>query len=742
MRILASNPDGIGDLVLRQPMYAALADAGHDLLLVVRPLTAPLVTPVAPKAGAVVLESDPYYLDFSPDAADVQQILAAARDFAPDVFCIAPYQRTVFDEFLAKSLEGCLTVGMAGMLYRGYIKAGLDYKSQIQLHRQVTVPADAHELRKNERLCSALLGKSVKLPDPAIEPEPHQIDVASARLARLGLHPGGYWIGCVGHDQYTGVRNWSTGNWAQVLSHAANQYGRRFLLIGTPDENEATEEIRRLMGSAAEFTENLCGTPEALDTILGLIHLSAGYIGRDTGPMHLAAAMGKPVLAVFGGGTWPRFTPAAKTGAVLTMLLPCAGCDWICHLPESHCVKRVPVEAVIEALHAIEAGKMSGVRIQQLRPSEALWARVIREGGKNFRELQRRLGATQRQHDAHIEDQKRLLAELQAELDSLRPQAAGQRQESSRLAGELARIEADHEAQLRRLDSLTAERDSQSMEIGALRAQEAGLRKETETLRAYTEGQKPLLAERQAELDSLRPQAAGQRQESSRLAGELARIQADHEELVRQFDALTAERDFLSSQHQIEQNRSRLLKLDADRIEELHQVERRKLLDLISDLKHEAEASVADVFSLQQNLRDLEAKPAAQSTALETSEAERMAQLTISERQDLRLREAAEGLEHQAAQTRESVCLADDLAQEIESLAAEQASLRGQLREAEAQVAAQQQQLGAMEEIVGFRAVRTALARIAAARGKRLSETLRLLGFAWNTLRSRRGPQR
>src|SRR5207249_3521903 len=111
--------------------------------------------------------------------------------------------------------------------------------------------------------------------------------------------------------------NWSIENWASTLSQAVKKYDREFLFIGTPDEYETTEAVRQLMGNAADATENICDKPDSLETTVGLLNLASGYIGRDTGPMHLAAALGKPVIALFGGGHWPCFTPAADPGVVL-----------------------------------------------------------------------------------------------------------------------------------------------------------------------------------------------------------------------------------------------------------------------------------------------------------------------------------------------------------------------------------------------------------------------------------------
>ena len=169
MRILVSNPDSIGDVVLRQPMYAALSDAGHELLLAIRSFVAPIASLVAPKARTILLESDPYTPDFNPASDDVRRAVEAAREFAPEVYCIAPYQRTEFDELLAESLKGCRTVGMTGALFPGVIDSGLNRQSRIRLDREVPVSIDSHELEKSERLCSELLGRNSPIPASARE---------------------------------------------------------------------------------------------------------------------------------------------------------------------------------------------------------------------------------------------------------------------------------------------------------------------------------------------------------------------------------------------------------------------------------------------------------------------------------------------------------------------------------------------------------------------------------------------
>ena len=508
MRILVSNPDSIGDVVLRQPMYAALSDAGHELLLAIRSFVAPIASLVAPKARTIVLESDPYTPDFNPASDDVRRAVEAAREFAPDVYCIAPYQRTEFDELLAESLKGCRTVGMTGALFPGVIDSGLNRQSRIRLDREVPVSIDSHELEKSERLCSELLGRPVKLPDPSIRAGRSSIECARSVIGRLGVEPGKFWIACVGSNRYTAVRNWALENWAKVLSQAVARYGQKFLMIGTPDESAATEQVRNLMGPNADATENLCDSPHSLATVVGLLHHSAGYIGRDTGPMHLAAALGKPVVAVFGGGTWPRFTPRAKVGAVASVVMPCSGCDWVCHLRESYCVKRVPVEAILDAFDSIQNKELKGMRLQQLQMDPMLSARVIRESSISCRDLRRRLAAAELlQCSPPDADREAVVDQLRSELEAS-SRAAAELQRTHYALAELSDRLADSDHQLalahassdrltQQLALMKAERDHLEAQVRSERLKAQSARRDTEKV------QQQAAAERQSIWDVL-----------------------------------------------------------------------------------------------------------------------------------------------------------------------------------------------------------------------------------------------
>ena len=60
MRITISSPDGLGDFVLRMPLFEALCDAGHDLQIFMRPPASELATAAVPADRIERIGEDPY----------------------------------------------------------------------------------------------------------------------------------------------------------------------------------------------------------------------------------------------------------------------------------------------------------------------------------------------------------------------------------------------------------------------------------------------------------------------------------------------------------------------------------------------------------------------------------------------------------------------------------------------------------------------------------------------------------
>ena len=374
MRIVVSNPDNLGDFVIRQPMFAALAAAGHELLLIVRTHVAPLAAWAMPGARIVQCVADPYQPGFQLDGAPDYRLIPAVTAFDPEILVVASFQHTQLEEQLAQRFPRAKAIGFGGELFQGELlqrdaPRNLTRVPAINLAVQVQVGREWPEFRKSEALASAILGTSVTLAPPRLIAEERFLAIASGRLHRDGFANRKFWIVCAGQGSvYTALKNWNLEKWAAVCSAMVRDHGLHLIFVGTPSEHESTAAIRALMGELAGKTLDMTVHPDGLDMLVGLTALADGYLGKDTGPMHIAAALGKPVVAVFGGGHWPRFLPSSAVGRVLSVNVPCSDCNWICPYKTSYCVKNIPIEAVRDAIDAVVAGRQKEFEVTLLEP--------------------------------------------------------------------------------------------------------------------------------------------------------------------------------------------------------------------------------------------------------------------------------------------------------------------------------------------------------------------------------------
>lgn len=441
MRILISNPDTIGDVVLREPLFRALSGAGHELALVVTPLVQPIARAVAPSARILELPVNVYEGKVASDDEWLDPLLESAAGFAPDVMVGAPYTWTLLEERLCEALPDARTIGQAGGRFcdPGY---GRDMAAQPPFGEVVRVNEDLHELRKSEALARAVLGAPVHLDDPRLELDAELARSADAVLARLDLERGSFLAACVGHHEHTAIRNWRPERWAEALAYWMERYERPVLLLGSQGEAEVSRAIADALEAKGLEPRHWFGGPEG-DTMLmaALLAASRGYVGRDTGPMHLAAALGKPVFAVFGGGTWPRFRPLASPSVSITLAVPCSPCDWRCEQRRSHCVKDIPLGAVTGQIDRFESGRVEGGEAVQIEPSRAMLVGMAGDAARAARQYRAELSVARRTlHEKDEEARRNVMSEnaVMQRLDRLeRAIQSRQSDEADRRASEV-----------------------------------------------------------------------------------------------------------------------------------------------------------------------------------------------------------------------------------------------------------------------------------------------------------------
>jgi ADP-heptose:LPS heptosyltransferase len=151
--------------------------------------------------------------------------------------------------------------------------------------------------------------------------------------------------------------NWDTKQWrregfAEVARHFL-QKQFAVALIGADGERALCDEVAKLAPGAV----NLAGETTLLE-LAALIRRSTICVTNDSGPMHFAVALERPVVSIFGPTDPVWAGPYKRSGAVLRAELPCSPCylrDLRQCMHGHACMANVTAAAVIERVGAIVA---------------------------------------------------------------------------------------------------------------------------------------------------------------------------------------------------------------------------------------------------------------------------------------------------------------------------------------------------------------------------------------------------
>jgi lipopolysaccharide heptosyltransferase II len=170
----------------------------------------------------------------------------------------------------------------------------------------------------------------------------------------------------VGADGFRGRKRWSTARFAQVGAALVERFGMHVLLVGGPDDRGLAEEV--LAAMPAGGATNLAGRTSLLESA-ALIERSTLFIGNDSCPLHIAAAVGTPAVGIFGPSSVEQFRPLGgprHRQRVVQSSLPCSPCFhflgtdalWKPNLCHSYaCLKAISAEDVLAAATSLLRGE-------------------------------------------------------------------------------------------------------------------------------------------------------------------------------------------------------------------------------------------------------------------------------------------------------------------------------------------------------------------------------------------------
>lgn len=324
-RAIVRAPNWLGDVVLSLPalrdLRASLPEARIDVLA--RASVAPLYRAVVEVDGVHVSAG------FHADVELVAGRRGGAHGPAYDLAVLLPNSfGTALVPALARVRErwGFATDARGWLLTRAStIPAEVRGRSQVYYYRAM--------------LAGAGLAVSAT-PDASLRCPPEWSASASALIP-----DDDRWLAVCPGAHFGSAKQWLPERYAAVADGLQERLGTRVAILGSPSDRRTGEAVARAMRTPARV---LCGET-SLEELVGLLSRMELVLSNDSGPMHVAAALGTPVVAVFGSTDWRETAPVGTAHRLVREEVECAPCMQR-ECPIDHrCMTRLDAHRVLDA---------------------------------------------------------------------------------------------------------------------------------------------------------------------------------------------------------------------------------------------------------------------------------------------------------------------------------------------------------------------------------------------------------
>lgn len=211
------------------------------------------------------------------------------------------------------------------------------------------INASAHQIHDYLHLAAAL-GANPQPLSPLLRVGEEEVAAAKARFGLeaeqrplLALNAGA---------EYGPAKRWPAERFVAAAREIQRRTGCVWLIVGGPAETAMAGQIASGVGAPESAVRNLAGHT-SLRELMALLGAVRGLLTNDTGPMHVAAALGTPVVALF-GSTAPELTgpglPGDPRHRLLCARVRCAPCFRRACPIDFRCMKSLEVQAVVAAV--------------------------------------------------------------------------------------------------------------------------------------------------------------------------------------------------------------------------------------------------------------------------------------------------------------------------------------------------------------------------------------------------------
>mgnify|MGYP001335450058 CR=1 FL=1 len=329
MKALIVAPSWIGDTIMAQPLFARLHASHPDLRL--DALAPQWVVPVLQRMAEI---EEVVASPFGHGQLSLKARWRLARELAArgyDAVYVLP-----------NSLKSALVPFMAGIPRR----IGFTGESRFGL---INIRHDIDKVALPlmvERFAQLAEPPGAQLPRPISHPKIRSTAADQERtLSELGLERPLRIAGLCPGAEYGPAKRWPARHFA-ALARKLAETGYAIWLFGSPKDHAIAEEIAQL---APGVCRNLCGAT-SLGQAIDLLALADFVVCNDSGLMHVAAALDRPLVTLYGSSS-PGFTPPLSDQAdILSLRLDCSPCfKRDCPLGHLDCLNKLLPEQVFSA---------------------------------------------------------------------------------------------------------------------------------------------------------------------------------------------------------------------------------------------------------------------------------------------------------------------------------------------------------------------------------------------------------
>jgi heptosyltransferase II len=182
---------------------------------------------------------------------------------------------------------------------------------------------------------------------PSISIEATASERASARqlLAAEGIPTLAPFLVLNPGAAYGSAKRWHQERFAKVADSLAHEMGVHVSIIGSETEHPIAEQVSKMMATRTAILNG----KTSLETLIGVLAESKLMITNDSGPMHIAAALGTPTVAIFGPTDETTTGPYGPHARIVKHAVECSPC-LLRECPIDHrCMNAVTVDEVCRA---------------------------------------------------------------------------------------------------------------------------------------------------------------------------------------------------------------------------------------------------------------------------------------------------------------------------------------------------------------------------------------------------------